>query len=162
MFPNEVVELILMRSQWSSGNLIGNFILTGLNEVCFEKWKLGINKQENKVYSNLWNLCNSLSSQKNIFGIICIRIWGIFLSYRVPFASILLIPRRTWPASHLWILTNSVSSKYLLYVKHMEWSLFSQEFIRERDVYRNEGVKEVWIWVGIKADPRRKALGGSA
>lgn len=37
-FHIEVIGLILMRPQWSSGNFIGNFILIGVNELCFEKF----------------------------------------------------------------------------------------------------------------------------
>ena len=42
-FQIEVIGFILMRPQWSSENLIGNFILIGLIELCFEKswnWEL--------------------------------------------------------------------------------------------------------------------------
>ena len=62
-FQIEAIGFILMRPQWSSGNLIGNFILIGLIDLCFEKFlKLRINKIKGKG-----NLLKTLELMKFFF-----------------------------------------------------------------------------------------------
>ena len=62
-FQIDVIGFILIRPQWSSGNLIANFILIGLIELCFEKFlKLRINKIKGK-----YNLLKTLELMKFFF-----------------------------------------------------------------------------------------------
>lgn len=83
-----IIELILMRPQRSSGNLIGNFILICSNEQCFEKLLETGNKWTGKIKSTQifgTYVIFFRATRKWLFRITCIRIGRIVLSCRVPF-----------------------------------------------------------------------------